>query len=176
MILIENLQGETMRQLLNGVQDGLDLSLEARKEIWAQCLHVEAELLQANVSPGDAVPRNIMVCASKDTPNSRSPRQQPRRLSCAACKRCPHRVVFFDFDRAVIHTDPESPAGKAFEKPPNPMNACYWWPQIISGFEEWWAEWYTDEELRHRWLLEHFGGEHLVEYDYFTLHADPDST
>lgn len=167
MILIEHLHGKTMRRLLDEIRDGsLEEAVDdqTRSEVMAQMLHGEGELMTANTEAGDTAPRNIMVCTSKDTATTH-PQQPARQLSCPACRRCLRRVVWFDFDRAEIHTRPGSPKAKVFDKPLNPMNCYYWYPEWIGGdFEGWWPEWYTNDKLRHQWLEEQFGGERAVEY------------
>lgn len=162
LILMEQLRGETMAQILDkSSRSKFGLGEEARMAIWAQFLHVQAHLYQANIDHGDIVPRNIMICSIPD-PGSRGNAlgnsQAPR---CATCAGASWRVVVFDFGHAESWEN--CWLAQHFDRPINPMS--FWEQFCNSDFHSWWPEWYEgDNSRRQSWLLENFGGDKAGRY------------
>lgn len=161
LILIEHLNGYSMRSLFTRNSSGPDAEVDAfhygedfRLDVLATLLDGEVRQVHSGLSQGDLAPRNIVIVPHSG--NELNPQQGPR-----------PRVVLVDYALALVwaQTKYSKVMGESASAvlPQNPMER-YWTASFIH-LAGWVPEaWHSNLRLRQEWLVSRFGAETKSNY------------
>ncbi|RYP25022.1 hypothetical protein DL765_000250 [Monosporascus sp. GIB2] len=157
MILMEHLEGPSLRQLFARNQPGVEpypdathYDEEYRLEVLARILDALVRQIHVGLSHGHLTPGNIVLVPRPLTANG-----SPGPGHTAG----PSRVVLLDYTNSVVwsRTRFGSRPSEDLPLPPNPVET--WWQSWVSTLATWaGAEWDRNPQPRREWLLRQFGG------------------
>lgn len=152
LVLIEYLDGSSMRDLFARNQSGPNAELDAshydkgyRLGVLAQLLGGIAKQKHAGLNQKDLAPRNVMIVPSPyEKPVPGKPMSLPR-------------VVLVDYNNSIIYEKSiyGKPKFMASKLPRNPMQS--YWNYSVPEFSGWIPEWDSNPKHRQEWLRHQFG-------------------